>query len=141
MNKNMLDECIDLFMDTFSKEPWNDEYESRNQVETFFKNSFENNYFLGYVLIIDEKIKGISMGFKKAWLKGMEYYIDTFCIDYDLQGKGWGSLFIKQVEETISKDGLNAIILNTSIDYPAFDFYNKNSYKCIDDLRILAKDL
>lgn len=29
---DMLDDCVDLFIDTFSKKPWNDIYESRKQV-------------------------------------------------------------------------------------------------------------
>ncbi|MGE6260507.1 hypothetical protein ACQKCU_21925 [Heyndrickxia sporothermodurans] len=32
---DMLDDCVDLFIDTFSKEPWNDVYESRKQVVDF----------------------------------------------------------------------------------------------------------
>jgi hypothetical protein len=75
MESNMLDECVDLFINTFTKEPWYDEYESRNQVVNFFKNHFENNYFCVYVGILDEKIVAISIGMKKPWIKGMEYML------------------------------------------------------------------
>ena len=66
--------AVDLFIDTFSKEPWNDEYESREQVVEFFKNHFANNYFLGYELVIDGILQGLCIGMKKPWIKGMEYY-------------------------------------------------------------------
>ena len=98
MEENMIEESVDLFMSTFSKEPWNDVYESREQVREFFKNHFANNYFLGYVVSINGKIHGLSIGMKKPWIKGLEYYIDEFCIDYSLQGKGIGSKFIKEIE-------------------------------------------
>lgn len=29
LEEYMIDECVDLYIDTFSKEPWNDEYKSR----------------------------------------------------------------------------------------------------------------
>ncbi|WP_337250871.1 hypothetical protein [Clostridium intestinale] len=82
-----LEGCVDLFIDTFSKEPWNDEYDSREQVKTFFINHMKNNYFLGYIGLVNNKIVALSIGMKKPWICGMEYYIDEFCISYDIKGK------------------------------------------------------
>ena len=31
INKELVDKCVDLYIETFSKEPWNDVYESREQ--------------------------------------------------------------------------------------------------------------
>lgn len=80
----MIEESIDLFISTFSREPWNDVYESMEQVREFFKNHFAKNYFLGYVIKVNGNIKGLSIAMKKPWIKGLEYYIDEFCIDYNL---------------------------------------------------------
>ncbi|WP_304340976.1 GNAT family N-acetyltransferase [Metaclostridioides mangenotii] len=137
----MINDCVDLFMSTFSKEPWNDTYESKDQVVSFFRNHFNNNYFLGYVAIIDNKIQGLSIGMKKPWIKGFEYYIDEFCINHSLQGKGIGSEFIKNIEIDIKKEGLNGIILNTEIEFPSFKFYKKNEFEDFKDLVIMGKIL
>lgn len=139
MEENMIEESVDLFISTFTKEPWNDVYESREQVREFFKNHFANNYFLGYVISVDGKIKGLSIGVIKPWIEGLEYYIDQFCIDYDLQGKGLGSKFIKEIEIDIKKEGLNGIILNTENDFPSFKFYKKNGFKSLGDLVVMVK--
>lgn len=139
MEENMIEESVDLFISTFSKEPWNDVYESREQVREFFKNHFANNYFLGYVISVDGKIKGLSIGMIKPWIEGLEYYIDQFCIDYNLQGKGLGSKFIKEIEIDIKKEGLNGIILNTEKDFPSFKFYKKNGFKSLSDLVVMGK--
>lgn len=37
MSAENIRECADLFMRTFSKEPWNDVYESGEQVIRFFQ--------------------------------------------------------------------------------------------------------
>ena len=139
LNTNLLDDCVDLFINTFSKKPWNDVYESRSQVVTFFENHLKNNYFLGYVGLIDEEVVALSLGMKKPWIKGMEYYIDEFCIKFELQGKGIGSKFIKMIEENLKLQGMNGIILNTERNYPSQTFYEKNGFEVIEDLIILAK--
>ena len=45
INKELVDKCVDLYIETFSKEPWNDVYESREQVVKLFNNHL-NNLFL-----------------------------------------------------------------------------------------------
>ena len=139
MKKHMIDNCVDLFIETFTKEPWNDIYESREQVVNFFNNHFNNNYFVGYVAMLNDKVVGLSIGMKKPWIKGMEYYIDQFCVSYEMQGRGIGSWFIKEIEEDIKKQGMNGIILNTEKDYPSQKFYEKNEFEIIYDLIVLAK--
>lgn len=141
MEESMIEETVDLFISTFTREPWNDVYESREQVKEYFKNYFDNNYFLGYVVSVNGKIQGLSIGMKKPWIKGLEYYIDEFCIDYTLQGKGIGSKFIKEIEENARKEGLNGIMLNTEKPFPAFKFYKKNGLKDSGSLVIMAKTI
>ncbi|MBU3109473.1 GNAT family N-acetyltransferase [Clostridium gasigenes] len=139
MKRNIIDECVDLFIETFTKEPWNDVYKSREQVVNFFNNHFNNNYFVGYVAILDDKVVALSIGMKKAWIDGFEYYIDEFCISYEMQGKGIGSWFIKAIEEDIKKQEMNGMILNTEKDYPSQKFYEKNGFEAIGDLIVLGK--
>ncbi|WP_010296623.1 GNAT family N-acetyltransferase [Clostridium senegalense] len=139
MKKHMLDQCVDLFINTFSKEPWNDVYDSRDPVVNFFNNHFNNNYFLGYVAMLDDKIVALSVGMKKPWIEGMEYYIDQFCVSYEVQGKGIGSWFMKEIEKNIKNQGMNGMILNTEKGYPAQKFYEKNGFKIINDLIVFGK--
>lgn len=139
MKKHMIGNCVDLFIETFTKEPWNDVYESREQVISFFNNHFNNNYFVGYVAMLDDTVVALSIGMKKPWINGMEYYIDQFCVSHDMQGKGTGSWFIKEIEENIKNQGMNGMILNTDKDYPSQRFYEKNGFEIIDGLIILAK--
>lgn len=139
LEEYMIDECVDLYIDTFSREPWNDVFESRGQVLNFFNNHIKNNYFLGYVAIIDEKITALSIGMKKPWIEGMEYYIDEFCVSYSMQGNGIGSEFLKEIEKMNELKGVNSTILNTEKGYPSYDFYIKNGFNSINDLVVLGK--
>lgn len=134
-----LEECIDLFIDTFSREPWNDKYDSRGQVRDLFINHMTNNYFLGYIGLIDNKVIALSLGMKKPWINGMEYYINEFCIRYELQGKGIGSLFLKDIEDLLSNEGVDGMILNTEREFPSCRFYKKNGFKILGDLVVMGK--
>ena len=57
----------------FTKEPWNDVYESRGQVRRFFENYMADNYFLGFSLERGGACAGLCFGARKPWLGGMEY--------------------------------------------------------------------
>lgn len=50
MMSEHIEECVDLFIDVFTREPWNDVYDSREQVVQFFENHIANNYFVGYIM-------------------------------------------------------------------------------------------
>ncbi len=139
IKKEMLEECVDLYIETFTKEPWNDIYESREQVVKFFNNHYYNNYFIGYVALLDDKMVALSIGMKKPWIKGFEYYIDEFCVSYEMQGRGIGSWFIKAIEEDIQKQGINGMMLNTEKDYPSRKFFEKNGFITLGDLIVLGK--
>lgn len=59
----------------------------------------------------DDYIIALSLGMKKPWIRGMEYYIDQFCVKVDWQGKG----------------------------FPSENFYIKNGFSILDELIVLAK--
>lgn len=139
LSDNLVDNCVDLFIETFSSEPWNDVYDSRNQVSEFFKNHMNNNYFVGYVLKNKGNVIALSIGMIKPWIHGMEYYIDQFCVKLDMQGQGIGSQFLKMIETDIKLRGMNAIILNTEKGFPSEKFYLKNGFNSLDELIVLAK--
>lgn len=139
LSDNYINDCVDLFIETFSVAPWNDVYDSRNQVTAFFKNHMNNNYFVGYVLKSKNDVIALSIGMKKPWINGMEYYIDQFCVKGKLQRQGIGSKFLKMIEENIRLRGMNAIILNTEKGFPSEKFYLKNGFRALDELIVLAK--
>lgn len=139
MSKEHIEECADLFIDVFTKPPWNDTYNSREQVITFFQNYIDNNYFVGYVLKEQTIIIALSIGMKKPWINGMEYYIDQFCVKSDFQGKGIGSYFLRLIEHEIQIEKMNAIMLNTESGFPSENFYRKNGFQLVDGLITLVK--
>ena len=137
---DLIDECVDLYMKTYSQEPWNETWESRDVVVRFFKNHYANNYFCGFVAIKDGKVVAVSTGFLKPWIPGMEYYIDDFFVGYDCQGQGIGSEFMKAIKNELISQNIHAMILSTERDYPAHRFYEKIGFNVLQDTIFLGME-
>ena len=136
-NLAMLQECIDLYQDVFSKEPWFEKSE-RFDVERYFLNFMNCNKFVGYVVKSNDKIVAVSIGFLKPWIKGEEYYIDQFYVDYNLQGKGIGTFFLSNIKQYLIEINVHSIILATEKGFPSYGFYIKNGFSQINDLCFLG---
>lgn len=134
---SMLDECIHLYQKVFAKAPWF-ENNDRMSIEQLFMNFHKNNAFIGYVARSGEDIVAVSIGLAKPYIKGLEYYIDQFFVDYELQGKGIGSLFLNEIKKDLIMKNIRAIMLLTEKQYPAFNFYIKNGFSNFEDMRFLG---
>lgn len=74
------------------------------------------------------RIVGLAAGFLKPWRKGMEYYLDEFCIVPSFQGKGIGSRLLDEICTRLAEKGVFGAMLNTERAYPAYSFYLKNGF-------------
>ena len=71
---------------------------------------------------------GVSMGRIKHWYTGTEYCIDELCIAHGKQGKGLGTLFVREIEKACRALGLTHIFLLTENDVPAYGFYQTQGF-------------
>lgn len=62
------DKVKSLFLSVFSKEPWNDKWDDLNQLDMYIKELTTAFNSLSYGLYDDEKLLGIALGRKNAFL-------------------------------------------------------------------------
>ncbi len=139
LEKKEVKRAAELYISVFSKEPWNDEYESFEEVEHFIQNFMMSDTYINFIAEEEGEMIGLCLGLKKPWIKGVEYYIDEFCIKSERQGTGLGSEFLAKIEREISLLGMNALILNTEANFSSADFYLKNGFHKLSDLIVLGK--
>ena len=118
----------DVFVSVFTKEPWNDDWSDKEQLDMYINDLIGQGYSLTYGLYEDNELIGISMGYIKHWYSGTEYIINELCIKTDRQGAGAGTFFLAEIEKAIKQLGLKQIFLLTDSNVPAYDFYKKNGY-------------
>lgn len=145
-DKSLTEESVDLFIDVFSKPPWNDCFESKEPVIHFFRAFIELPNFKGYQLYDENnRVIGVSIGFIKPWLKNdelrYEYFLDQYCIDHTLQGRGLGAYFMREIEKRLKQENINDIILNTGLSSPAYKFYLKLGFQDMKEYGFLSKEL
>ncbi len=131
--------CAELYIRTFTAPPWCDDIPSPAPVIRYFNNFLLLDSCLGYIAFYNGQLAALSIGMKKPWIGGVEYYIDEFCVAPDLQRQGIGSKFLIAIEKDLADRGMCGILLNTEKDYPAFDFYIKNGFKTMGNCRVLGK--
>ena len=139
LEKHHITACSQLFMDTFSREPWNEQYESDEEVFNYFTNFLSLDSFLGFIGLEEGRIIALCVGMRKPWLKGVEYYIDQFCIAPRYQSQGIGSRFLAEIERRVVDLGMQGILLNTEKSYPSYGFYRKNGFVEIEGLVVMGK--
>ncbi|MBP1046138.1 GNAT family N-acetyltransferase [Enterococcus sp. BWM-S5] len=139
LEETHIDAATALYISVFTKEPWNEEYESKEQVERLIKNFLTQACYLNFIAVEDNEVIGLCLGLKKPWIEGIEYYIDEFCVKTELQGKGIGSAFLAQIEAEILQLGMDGMMLNTEKGVPAEKFYLKNGFHQLSGLIVLGK--
>ena len=119
--------CSDLFCKVFSAPPWNEDV-SPEEAQRYFENCFSLASFRGFVAESGVRIVGLAVGFLKPWRKGMEFYLDAFCVAHSFQGKGIGSSLLGEIRARLAEEGVFVAILNTERAYAAYSFYLKKGF-------------
>ena len=124
---NDLNDVKQVFLDTFSKEPWLDDWRD-NQLEKYLEDLLTPNNALCFGLFLNDNLIGIALGRLLHFYDGKQFRIDEFCISPTIQGKGYGSIFIHMLSEQVHKKNVSYLLLDTQKNYPAYDFYQKNGF-------------
>ncbi len=133
-----IEEIKKIFLKIFSAEPWNDCWEDK-QLHQYILELIGNSNSLSFGLYEGGTLIGISLGRIKHWCQGTEYWIDEFGILPEMQGQGFGSEFLKEIERALVKKGIPAIVLLTERTVPAYRFYQKCGFQEQEEQVLFAK--
>ncbi len=130
----------ELFVSVFTKEPWNDDWSDKNQLQLYIHDLIGQKNSLTFGLYEETELIGISMGHIRHWHTGTEYYIDELCIRTSKQREGIGTLFVNEIEKACKELGLFHIFLLTENNVPAYEFYKKRKfYECKNSVAFVKK--
>lgn len=118
-----------VIAETFSREPWNDDWSDPIQFHSYILDLIGNPNSLSLGLYEKETLIGVSLGRIVHWYAGTEYRIDDLAILPQAQGKGYGSEFIDRITDYIKEKGCCGIVLFTERDIPAYRLYVKKGFE------------
>lgn len=129
LNKENEEKIKKLFYEVFTKEPWYDDWHDIEMSSLYIKELTQAFNSLALGLYLDNNLIGISLGSIMHFYEEIQYRIDELCIAYKYQNKGYGSSFMKMIDEYCLKERISYIILSAEREYQAFNFYLKNNFK------------
>lgn len=138
MNNNDLDEVSTVFCETFSSPPWSEPW----TVDLSFKRIIQMFMFPGqksYIAIQNGIIVAFVIGTIMNWHDSGYYEIKELCVKNEYKRNGLGTKLIKYVEEELKLIGVSNIMLFTTKNSEANQFYRKNGYSIFEEMEILQK--
>lgn len=122
-----------LFKSVFTSPPWNEDWSDDSQLENYLKDLMEVRTPLILGLVEDDVLLGVSIGNIRHWCRGTEYFIEELCIRTDMQGKGYGTMFMALIEKYLKEHGYSQIYLQTERTVPAYMFYKSLGFDELAD--------
>lgn len=123
-----INEIKNVIRESFSGEPWNDDWSDEHQFDLYMLDLIDNKNSLSLGLFENGELIGVSLGRLKHWYSGTEYWIDDLAILPKAQGRGCGSKFIDFIEQYIKSENIVGILLFTKKDIPAYGLYVKKNF-------------
>ncbi len=137
---NKLDQCIELYINVFNSEPWNEPWTYQSAKERL-TDLIHTPKFLGFLLFENDNLIGFIAGNSKKSYSGLTFYLAELCINSQIQGKGYGSKLLLYLEDELKQRKIQSLYLLTANGGLAETFYLKNNYEINVDRIVIKKDL
>jgi ribosomal protein S18 acetylase RimI-like enzyme len=135
-----LDECVALYIRVFSEPPWEEAWDppdARAHLEQILLTPGS----LGLVALEDGQIIGMLLGVEKRTSTGGAFIVDDVFVEGTKQRHRIGSELMTALKGSLRARGVPTIGLFTSWTAPASEFYRKQGFVEIPQLRFLRYDL
>lgn len=136
-----LDEIVDLFLEVFENEPWDDNWPSKKKAKNYLVDIVNTPGFKGHLKFKDNKLIGVLLGHVVQWWQGDEFFIKEFFIKKSAQGAGFGSEMLNHLEASLAQNDIETILLLTEKNAPAAKFYVRKDFKVSPQTIFMHKNI
>jgi GNAT superfamily N-acetyltransferase len=135
-----INEITGMYVETFNSAPWNDEW----TIETASKRLHQMincEGFYGLKAYEEGILCGMILGSEEQYYNGIMFNIKEFCVKNEMRNKGTGTKLLTEFETRLKARGVTEIILFTSRDDATEGFYQKRSFKAINSIVMMGKEM
>jgi GNAT superfamily N-acetyltransferase len=133
--------CAALFVETFSRPPWNDRWPSLECARQYLESVAGAPGFRGHVAQSGGEILGACLGHLKPWWSGAEFFIDEMYVAPNAQRRGVGTALLEAVEAELRDAGVRRMALLTARGFGAEEFYRRRGFAASPRMVLMAKEL
>lgn len=105
--------CADILCSVYNNDLWQNRWERAAAIE-YLTDFFCMAKFVGYVMVENGEILGALFAREKVWWSGSEVYVEELFVKRSHQGRGYGTMLIKRVEQYVQENSLAGITLSTN---------------------------
>ena len=105
--------CADILCSVYNNDLWQNRGERAAAIE-YLTDFFCMAKFVGYVMVENGEILGALFAREKVWWSGSEVYVEELFVKQSHQGRGYGAMLIKRVEQYVQENSLAGITLSTN---------------------------
>jgi ribosomal protein S18 acetylase RimI-like enzyme len=134
-----VDTCVNIFVDTFSRPPWNEHWD-RDVVHSRLKQILDTPLSFGLIIEGTSPI-GFALGFSEPWHQGNHFYLKEMCIHSDFQRQGLGTLLMHDLITSLREHDTQKIYLLTSRGDLSESFYSKLGFYTSPKMIMMAQYL
>jgi len=140
MKQEDVSACADIMCSVYNNEMWRCRWSKEVAIE-YLTDFYNMEKFVGYVVEAEGEILGGLFAHEKVWWNNSEVFVEEMFVKPEHQGKGYGTLLLKEVEKYIGEKGLAGITLSTNRYAPAPLFYKKNGFVDCEHVLFMCKEM
>jgi ribosomal protein S18 acetylase RimI-like enzyme len=127
--KTDLGRCVQLFVDVFSREPWEDQWPSIQRAAAYLSDIVSMPGFKGFIAYEGRTSLGLCFGHVVQWWSGDQFYLDEFCVATGVQRHGIGTSLMEHTRAQLQENGIQFVVLLTEKKTLAERFYLKQGFE------------
>lgn len=135
-----LKDCINLYIQTFNKNPWNQSW-TYELVEERLTDLLNTPKFLGFAFYSNNSLIGFIAGHSKKSSNGLNFYLEEFCLNTEISTEAYASKMIQYLENELQLRQVNTIFALTVNQSLIEEFYKQNHYLGTNSKIFISKDL
>lgn len=132
--------CADILCSVYNNDLWQCRWERATATE-YLTDFYRMPKFLGYVIEENGEILGALFAREKVWWNNSEVYVEELFVNPEHQGRGYGTMLMKRVEQYVLENKLAGITLSTNRHAPAADFYRRDGFADCEHVLFLCKEM
>lgn len=140
LEKSDIKACSVLFANTFSADPWNEDWTDDLACERL-SHFYQSKGFVGVLAEENGAVVGFSLGSIEPFYKGSIFYLREMCTAVSQQNKGIGSKLFASLEALLATKNVKGIYLATDKTIPAASFYQNNGFTCTGNMSFYSKGI
>lgn len=140
ISDDILDEIMELFVETFRSEPWNECWTVKTAAKRLHP-MVNYEEFFGLCAYRDHVICGFIFGFFEQSCDGLEFMIKEFAVKNTGRGQGIGSQLYEEFEKRLREMNVKKITLLTLKGNLTEHFYLKNGFQTSAQMAFMDKTI